>query len=264
MTKAVAILLGLALVWATAWTIAGYAMHSAGSEKLAQAEHVRTPAMRLERGAEVRFEGTIAEGPKTKALYSEKECLAGYVYVAVWGSYQDSQNKTVSTSSPVAVRRVGPETIGIVVGDSRLELPLERWAPSETTTEAVNELPPRLGVTQAEVGDARAKLRGSGGRLMVSEGTLDAGTRFFVVGRLEDREGPLLLEPDPRFDAVVLFSGTREQYVEKLSGSGGGLQITGWIFGAGLGPLPLSILGLVQWLRWRKRTAPSPAAAVAP
>jgi hypothetical protein len=253
MTKTVAILLGLALVWASAWTIAGYYMHAAGTEKLAQAEHVRTPAMRLERGAEVRFEGRIADGPKTKSLYSEKECLAGYVYVAVWGSYQDAQNRTVHTSSPVAVRRVGPETIGIEVGDSRLELPLDRWMPSDSTSEAVKELPPRLGITQAEVDDARAKLRGSGGSLHLSEATLHAGTRYFVVGRIEDREGPLQLEPDPHFDAVVLFSGTRDQYVEKLSGSGAGLQTAGWILGAGVGPLPLWVLGLVQWRRSRKR-----------
>lgn len=264
MTKTVAILLGLALVWAAAWTIAGYAMHSAGSEKLAQAEHLRTPATRLERGAEVRLEGTIAEGPKTRAPYSEKECLAGYVYVAVWGSYQDAQNRTVHSSSPVAVRRVGPKTIGIMVGDSRLELPLERWAPNETTTEAVKELPSRLGISQAEVDDAMAKLRGSGGRIMVSEGILDAGTRFFVVGRLEDREGPLQLEPDPRFPNVVLFAGTREQYIEQLGSSGGGLQTAGWILGAGLGPLPLWVLGLVQWLRSRRRNAASPADAGAP
>jgi len=62
MTKTLGILLGLALVWLTAWTIAGYAMHSAGSEKLALVEHISAPATRLERGAEVRVQ-VSPEGP---------------------------------------------------------------------------------------------------------------------------------------------------------------------------------------------------------
>ena len=74
------------------------------------------------------------------------------------------------------------------MGDNRVELPLERWMPQEeTTSEGLRELPPRLGVTQAEIDDAKSRLRGNAGLYYVSETTLDAGQKFFVVGRLEDQ-----------------------------------------------------------------------------
>jgi hypothetical protein len=58
MSKTLAVLLALALVWLAAWEIAGHFMRQAGIEKLAQADHIRAPAPRLERGADVRVEGT--------------------------------------------------------------------------------------------------------------------------------------------------------------------------------------------------------------
>jgi hypothetical protein len=254
MTKTMAILLGLAAVWATAWGIAGSAMHGAGKEKLAQSDHVSTLATTLDRGAPVRFEGTIAEAPKVKAPFSEKECLAAYTYVALRGSYQDSQGKTVPTSSAIKATRVGPVTIGIMLGDKRVELPLDRWMPEEETTSAgLKEIPPRLGVTEAEIEDARSRLRGNAGLYYVSETTLDAGQTFFVVGKIEDHDGPPRLEPDPMFERVVLFQGSHQQFIDKLRGSGGGLKIAGWIVGLGVGPLPLVIVGLVLLSRSRAR-----------
>ncbi len=254
MTKTIAILLGIASVWAIAWGLGGYGMYAAGREKLAQSDHVSTLATALDRGAEVRFEGVIAEAPKVKAPFSEQDCLAAYTYVAIRGSYRDSQDRIVHTSSAIKTSRVGPVTIGIMLGDKRVELPLDRWMPSEeTTSEGLREIPPRLGVTQAEIADAKAKLRGDPGMFYVSESTLDAGQRFFVVGKLEDHEGPPRLEPDPTFERVVLFPGSHEAYIEKLRGSGGWLKIAAWILGAGVGPLPLVIIGIVLLVRLRKR-----------
>ena len=255
MTKTIAILLGIASVWAIAWGIAGYAMHSAGAGKLDQAEHVSTLATTIEPGNEVRFEGTVAEAPKVKAPFSEVECLAAYTYVSITGTYKDSQDRTVHTSETIDTRRVGPVTIGIMLGDKRVELPLDRWVPHESKSEYMPKLPERLGITREQIDAARANLRGTAGSFNVSEATLDAGQAFFVVGKLEDRDGPPRLEPDPVFDHVVLFPGSHEAYIEKLRGSGGGLKIAGWILGAGVGPLPLVIVGLVLLVRSRKREA---------
>jgi len=261
MNKTIAILLGIASVWAVIWGIAGYAMHGAGTGQLAQADHVSTLATALDRGAEVRFEGTVAEAPKVKAPFSEQDCLAAYTYVAIRGSYRDSQDRIVHTSSAIKTSRVGPVTIGLMLGEKRVELPLDRWMPSdETTSEGLREIPQRLGVTDAEIADAKAKLRGDPGLYYVSETRLEAGQRFFVVGKLEDHEGPPRLEPDPMFERVVLFPGSHDEYIEKLRGSGGGLKIAAWILGAGVGPLPLVIIGIVLLVRSRKREASAAAA----
>jgi hypothetical protein len=259
MSKTLALLLALALVWLTAWGIAGYFMSQAGIEKLAQSEHVSTPATRLERGADVRVEGTIVEGPSVAAPYSEKPCLAALTNIFIMSHYRDSQNRDVSSSNHIATRRVGPANIEIAVGDKRIELPLERWSPRQYSSEATGELPPRLGVTPEEVASAKERARGNLGKYKVTEATIDGGTRFFVVGRLEDRDGPLRLEADRVLERIELYPGSQDELVKELFGSGSGLRVAGWILGAGVGPLPLAIIGLVLLVRWRKRSAPSVA-----
>lgn len=83
--------------------------------------------------------------------------------------------------------------------------------------------------------------------------------RFFVVGRLEDRDGPLRLEADRVLGRVELHPGSQQELAEALGRSGRGLRLTGWIYGAGVGPLPLAVIGLALLVRWRKRSAPSAA-----
>jgi hypothetical protein len=255
MSKTIVILLGLCLVWLTAWTIAGYFMREAGTEKLVQSEHVSTPATRLERGAEVRVEGTIVEGPPVAAPYSQEPCLAGVAHVSVVGRYRDSQDRETSSSSHVATLRVGPPSLEIAVGDERIELPLERWVPREYSAERMAELPAHLGVTREAIDRAKESLRGSYTGLLVSESTIEGGTRFFVVGRLEDRDGPLRLEADRVLERVELYPGSQDELRNELRGSGSGLVTAGWILGAGLGPLPLAILGAILLVRRRKRSA---------
>lgn len=259
MTKTLGILLGLALVWLTAWTIAGYAMHSAGSEKLALVEHISAPATRLERGAEVRVEGTIADAPPVTAPYSEKPCLAALTSVSIDSQYRDIHDKPAYDSSLIATRRVGPANIAITVDEMRLELPLERWTPRDAHVERMNELPPRLGISREQIDRADAQLHAGSKRFSVGESTLDAGTRVFVVARIEDRDGPLRLEADPLLARVELFVGTQRAYIEQMRGSGGGLQVAGWILGAGVGPLPLALIGLVLLVRRRRPARPDPA-----
>lgn len=253
MSKTLALLLGLALVWLTAWVIAGYYMGQAGIERLAQADHVGTPAARLERGAEVRVEAAIVGVPSAVAPYSEKRCLAAVTSIFVMSSYRDSQDRNVWQSNHVATRTVGPASIELAVGDERIELPLERWSPRQYSSVSSSELPPRLGVTTEELDRAKEGARGALGNYRITEATLDAGTRVFVVGRLEDRDGPLRLEADRVLERVELYPGSQDELVKELSDSGGGLRIAGWILGAGVGPLPLMIVGLV--LLVRRRTA---------
>lgn len=254
MSKTLIVLLSVTLVWLGAWGIAGYFMAHAGVEKLAQAEHVSTPATRLERGADVRVEGTIVGSPSAVSSYGQKPCLAAVTYIAAAGFYRDSQNKSVHESLHVATRRVGPPNLEITVGDQRIQLPLERWAPRHQASESTDELPARLGVTPEEVASAKGRLRGEFVGFAVSESTIDGGTRFFVVGRLEDTDGQLRLEADRMLGRIELYPGSQDDFVQQLRGSGGGLRIAGWILGAGVGPLPLTIVGLVLLARRRKRS----------
>ncbi len=251
MSKTLIVLLTLALVWLGAWGIAGYFMAQAGSEKLARAAHVSPPATRLERGADVRVEGTIVEGPSAVSAYGQKPCLASMTYITAVGSYFDSQRKPVREYQHVATRRVGPPNLEIAVGDERIQLPLERWSPTHQASERTDELPARLAVTPEEIADGKGLLRGEFVGFAVSESTIDAGTRVFLVGRLEDNEGPLRVEADRVLGRVELYPGSQDAFVKELGHGGGGLRIAGWILGAGLGPLPLAIIGLVLLARRR-------------
>lgn len=261
MTKTLGILLGFALVWLTAWTIAGHGMHAAGSEKLAVAEHVRSPATRLERGAEVRVEGTLVDAPPVTAPFSEKPCLAALTSVSIVSQYRDIHDRPAYDSSLIASRRVGPANLEIAAGDRRLELPLDRWVPRDSVAERVREIPARLGVTREQIDRADAEVHDGSKHYSVGESTLDAGTHVFVVARIEDRDGPLRLEADPLLARVELFPGTQAAYIEQMHGSGGGLQTAGWILGAGVGPLPLAVIGLVLLVRRRRRASAGPISA---
>lgn len=256
MSKTIAILLGLALVWLTAWSIAGYYMREAGIEKLAQSDYLSTPATRLERGADVRVEGIIVERPSVAAPFSGKQCLAAVTFISAISSYRDSKNKPATEISNIETRRVGPANIEIAVGDKRIELPLERWSPKEYSSTYMSTLPPHLGVTEEQIAIAKDRLQNSFTGFSVSEATLDAGgTRVFVAGRLEDRDGSMRLEADRVLERIELYPGSQDDLVKEMRGSGGGLRIAGWILGAGVGPLPLAIIGLVLLVRRRKRSA---------
>ena len=258
MSKGLTIVLGLALVWFSAWQIAGYFMREAGTEKLAQAEHVSTPATRLEPGADVRVEAIIAEGPTTKAPFSETPCLAAVTRIGIAASYTDSQGKRAESYEPVTTRSAGPANIGIAVGDERLELPLELWLPHHMQTHSMGQLPERLGVTAQEIASAEARLlHGPSNRFWVDEATIDAGTQVFVVGTLENGADALRLAPDRVLDRVLVHPGTQADYVAKVRGSGGGLRVAGWIFSLGLGPLPLIVIGAVLLLRSRAEASPA-------
>jgi hypothetical protein len=244
MSKTLLILAALAVVWFTAWQIAGYYMRQAGTEKLERAEYLSTPATRLEPGADVRVDGTIADGPTTVAPLSQKPCLAASASIHAVSVYTDSKSKTAWNYAVVATRKVGPESLEIVVGDQRIELPRERWWPPEEYRETMNELPERFGVTEEEIASARARLvEGRPAGFSVSEATLDGGTPVFVVGRLED--AALRLEADRVLGRILLHKGSQADYVANLQGSGGGLRTAGWILSLGVGPLPLMIVGLV-------------------
>ena len=254
MSKTKLILLSISLVWCVAWAIAGYAMHQAGVDRLAEADHVSTPATRLEPGADVRMEGTIVDGPSTVAPYSQRPCLAAVTHIAAVSSYTNSSNKTAYDSRTVATLREGPANIEIAAGDARIELPLERWSPPRDSIEEVDELPARLGVTPEQIARAKESARGQFLRFAIAESTIDAGTRVFVVGRLEDRAGPPRLEADRVLGRVELYRGSQAELEDELRGGGGGLRIAGWILGAGLGPLPLLVVGLVSLAQRRTRT----------
>jgi hypothetical protein len=259
MSRTVAIFLALALVWLTAWEIAGYYMRQAGTEKLLLSKHVSAPATGLERGADFRGEGIIVDGPLTVAPHSQQPCLAALTNIFVMSHYLNSQEHEELQLNHIATRRVGSASIVIAVGNQRVELPLEQWSPQTDTSEDMANLPPRLGVTSEEIARGRASARGTLGNYRVTEATLLGGTHFFVVGHIEDRDGPLRITADRMLKRVELFQGSQDQLVNTLRGSGNGLRIAGWIFSVGLGPLPLSILGMILWMQHkRSRRAAQP------
>jgi len=258
MSKTLLIVLGIALLWLAAWVIAGFFMREAGLEKLAVSDHLSSPATLLEPGADVRLEGTIVEAPMAAAPFSGKPCLAAVTYISAFKDYRDSRNKPATESSHVATLRVGPPNIEIAVGDKRIELPLERWSPEYDAPQYMPALPPSLGVTEEQIAIAKGRLVNGFTGFSVSEGTIDAGTRVFVAGRLEDGDGPLRLEADRVLDRVELYRGTQKDLVNEMRGSGGGLSTAGWILGAGVGPLPLAVIGLVLLVMRRKRSTAGP------
>jgi hypothetical protein len=255
MSKTITILLGIAVLWFTAWAIAGYYMRDAGIEKVALSEHLSTPATELAPGADVRAEGTVLGETRARAPYSGEPCLAAVTHVSIGSSYTDSRGKHVSVWNHVATRRAGPPSVELAVADARVELPIELWRPKAFVEEAMDAIPPQLGVASADIAVAKQRAQGTLGRYNVSEATLSAGTRFFVAGRLEDDAGALRLAPDRLLGHVELYPGSQEEFVRELGRSGGGLQTAGWILGAGLGPLPLLIIGVVVLVRRSKPAA---------
>ena len=103
-----------------------------------------------------------------------------------------------------------------------------------------------------EIARAQERLRDRrAGWFSVGETTIQGGTHVFVVGRLENGEGPLRLAADRMFGRVVLHEGSQAEFVDSVRGGAGGLGVAGWILGLGVGPLPLLILGVVVLARRR-------------
>jgi len=258
MSKTLSIVLGIALLWLAGWVIAGYFMREAGLEKLAVSDYLSSPATLLEPGEDVRVEGTIVEAPSTAASFSQKRCLAAATYISAFSLYYDIHKKPATERSHVATLRVGPANIEIAVGDKIIQLPLERWSPKYDAFEDMATLPPHLNVTEEQIAIAKGRLVNAFTGFSVSEATIDAGTRVFVAGRLENRDGPLRLGADRVLDRIEVHRGTREALVEETRGSAGGLRVAGWILGAGVGPMPLAVIGLVLLVMRRKRVAAGP------
>lgn len=258
MSSTLKLLLGIALAWLMAWSLAGFFMGRAGAEKLRAADHVAEPATRPARGAEVRVEGVVVGEASAVSPYRKQACLAAVTDVAVVRVFKDSNDRAARESHAIARRTVGPANLAIEVGEGRLELPIERWTPKHTTVEELNDLPPRLRVTPDELAAAPPPQTGASTLFSVSETTIDAGAHVFVVGRIEDREGSLRLEADPVLGHVVLYSGTQAELLRELRGSAEGLRVAAWILGAGVGPLPLLVLGAVLLARRRRGAAPQP------
>ena len=246
------ILLGLALVWLTAWSIVSCACYRSGRETLAQAEQLRTPTVTLEPGEDVRVEGTLVSAPNVRAPFSERPCLAAHTVITASSHWRDAQDHEQSDVVTIKELRVGPTNLQIAVGERRIELPLELWTSRDRISEGMGTLPDRLGVSEQEEKTAIAKLRGSFGGYTVSERTLDGGDHVFVVAKL----GPdgMHLEADRLLERVELYVGTQEQYVAEQVRSGNTSITLAYVFGP-IGLPPILVVGLVLLLRRRKEKA---------
>ncbi len=252
MSKTVAILLGLALVWLSAWSIAACSSYRSGTAELAKAEELRATSTRLERGADVRVEGTLVSAPNVKALLSGRPCLAAQAKVWARSHYKDSQDNWVPDSALVKVLSVGPPNIEVAVRDERIQLPLDRWVALGIESENVSEIPSGLDVTKGEIDAAKKQLRGDFEGYAVGEATIEGGAHVFVVGRLEAGDGPLRLEADRVLGRVELYLGTQAEYVAAMVKKGNTLHTIAWVFGP-IGLPPIVVLGVVMLVRWRRR-----------
>lgn len=245
MSTGARVFLVIALVWLGLWSMGSVLFFRGSASQAVEAEHVARPLTDLS-GPEVRVEGVVEPGADVIAPLSGEPCLAAIVNVVYVTRYEDSQDRTQRDGRHVATKRVGPGELGVRVGDEVLAVPLDRWQSSRsrwpTSSEYLQEVPDRLGVTEDEVERARAGARGTFEHFSVDETRFVAGTRVFVVGSLEPTEGWLRLEDDPVLGRVELYAGTQDELVQDLLGSSRGLRIAGWIFAA-LAGLPL--LGLV-------------------
>ena len=167
-------------------------------------------------------------------------------------AYEDANGKVQHDVHPLTTLRVGPPDLVVVVGDTQLRVPIERWSPEHAKSEEVDELPASLGVTEEQITAARRGARGTTRRFAIAESTLEGGAPVFVGGKLEDHDGALVVDKDPMLGRVVLVPGSRADYVAGLRGSSRGLRIAGWILGAVVGPLPLVLMAIV-WLVRRGR-----------
>lgn len=251
MSKTIAILLGLALVWLTAWWIAAYFTYASGSESFAAAERLSVATTVLEPGAEVRVEGTLMSAPTVKASFSEQPCLAAHTIIRALSRYRDSQDHEWTDSAVVKELRVGPPNLEIAVADKRILLPLDRWESRDRMTENVGVLPDRLGVTTAELDAAKSKLRGTFTGFAVDERTLDGGNPVFIAGQLESGTGPLRLDADRQLGRVELYVGSQANYVRDLMQQGASARTVAKVF-TPIGLVPLALLGLVLLLRKRR------------
>jgi hypothetical protein len=238
---------------------AGLFFHGAETSG-AEAEAVTGEPTALERGADVRFMGTVAAGPTASAPFSGAPCLVARTRIVVTGSDKDANGKWQRTWALIRQDDTGPPTIPLDAGSERVEVPVALWIPATShvaeVDQTMDQLPPALHVSESEIDRARSELHGNPTGFEVMEWTLVSGTPLFVVGHLDAGEGPLRLGPHSTLGKVVLFRGTQAEYVAGLRGSSKGLRIAGYIF-IGVAALPL-VITLLIWMARRRRLASTP------
>lgn len=257
MSRGARIFLVIAMVWLGLWAM-GSALFFRGarSHDGRSAEWAR-PATGLVRGADVRFEGVVDGSRLVTAPLSQRPCAAALTraYYGTW--YYDSQGETQQGAVRIASRTT-PAAVVLLVGDERIELPLEHWQPptarSADVSQSFAELPARLAVPAADVASARASARGTFTRFSADEWLLTGGQRVFVVGHAEERDGRLRLAPHRGLRRVDVYRGSQAEGVRDLQASSSGLRVAGAIF-AVLSALPLVGFAIVQWRRRRRRAA---------
>ena len=254
MSKGEGIFLGIAILWLGLWGMGSWMFFSGASSHAEEAERAAMPVTALEPGAEVRIDGVVADvEDSVVAPLSQKPCAAARTSVYYRTRHAGSGNETRHVSVLVTTLLV-PRSVGIRVGNERVELPLEHWQPPTTryadTTDTFDALPARFAVADADLARAKADNEGEPAGFMVDEWTLRGGEPLFVTGRLEARDGKLWVLPGRGLEKVVLYRGTQADVVEHLRGEATGLRIAGSVF-AGLAVMLLLPFGLVRLRRAR-------------
>ncbi|NUO48403.1 MAG: hypothetical protein HOV80_06055 [Polyangiaceae bacterium] len=261
MSKGSRIFLVVAFLWAGLWVMGSVLFFRGARTQAADADYVSKPLTEVERGSDVRIEGTIDDGATIDAPLTGTKCVAALVKVFYVSEYEDSSDKSQHDSKLVDARHWGASRIGIRAGSERLELPLEAWEPRSTTaddsSQTMYEVPPRFLVSDADISRARSSARGRFEHFVIDESRLVGGTAVFVVAHIADRPGTLELEPDPALGRIEIHRGTQAELVSQLRGMSFGFRIAGWIFAA-VSIVPLIIFGILQ-LRSKPTAAPAPS-----
>lgn len=247
------ILLVLSVVWLGLWMMGSYLFFRGADSYDTKASGAARPATGLQRGQDVRFEGIIEVEEPVTAPLSKQRVAAAITTVSAVSWYYDTQRKKQNSRMQLA-KRLSPASVDIVVGDARIQFPLEHWTPpvsrSADFVQGVDEVPAHFGVSSEQLDAAMDE---NFIHFRLEEWTLPVGQPVFVMGYLEEHDGRLRISPSHGTKVVELYRGSRADALKDHPGTSRGLRIAGYIF-AGLAMAPLLVFGIVR-LR-RRNVAP--------
>jgi hypothetical protein len=227
---------GVSLLWLLGWGIPIVGVLFGSQAQQAEAAYLSRPlTTALTPGAEARLEGRIAPGAAVKSPYSGEEGAAVMTNVWYVTSYDDIHGKVQFVYHDLALTRVGPDPLTIVVGeDTAVRIPLSRWTAgyqaSRGTSSQHTELPAGITVDPEAHKKTIADAQHSFHAYEVRESVLASDALLFVAGQLESGTSEFILDVDPVTKRVEIYQGTQAELVAMLEGNQTGLWIMSVVF----------------------------------
>lgn len=213
---------------------------------------------KIESGAIVGLEGTLAAPDTQLSPFERKPCVAAHTELSLVteSSKQDSSGRWQTSWSYESFHheRSGPPALVVKTATGAVAVRLEDWTPSTYAKDAVKKKvekrPEHMKVDQATMDAAREKYS-SFSHFSVTETCLAKDQAVFVTGKLvaaDEPDGPLRVAPHPALRRVEVFPGTRQQLIERASAAAGNERTVGWVMLI-IGAVILGILGAI-WFKF--------------